>query len=172
AGASGAESAGPNPFAWMPLFVRLERAIGRGDPSQVRKLLPGFIELFRGEPLLYCPPSDGGKPAEVLRAQTALHVLEDLLTRLPRLGLLRETFHLTRLAQKMEYNDPPSGRRVSSFDQLFRTSLVGVVEALLAAAADWTDEAGADGPLSPMLFQIAESYQDLWVEHSRSLRLS
>ena len=42
----------------------------------------------------------------------------------------------------------------------------------MAAAADWTDEAGADGPLSPMLFQIAESYQDLWVEHSRSLRLS
>jgi hypothetical protein len=166
------EAPPPNPFAWGAVYVRLERTIGRRDVTQVRKLLPGFVELFRTEPLLYCPPSDGGLPAQVLRAQTALHVLEDLLTRLPRLGLLRETFHLTKLAQKMEWNEPPGGRRVSSFDQLFRTALVGVVEALLAAAADWEDDAGPDGPLSPMLFQVAEAFQGLWVEHSRSLRLS
>src|SRR5262249_46035300 len=157
------ESAGPpSPFAWVPVYVRLERTVSRRDVAQVRKLLPGFVAQFRDEPLLYCPPSDGGKPAQVLRAQTALHVLEDLLTRLPRLGVLREPFHLPRLAQKMEWNEPPGGRRVSSFDQLFRTALVGVVEALLAAAADWQDEAGPDGPLAPMLRQIADAFQELW----------
>lgn len=171
-GAKPAVKADAGTPSWEPLLVQLERAIGRRDVSGVRKLLPDFVKLFGKEPLLYCPPSDGGKPAQVLRAQTALHVLEDLLTRLPRLGLLRETFHLTKLAQKMEWNEPPEGRRVSSFDQLFRTALVGVVEALLAAAADWEDEAGPDGPLSPMLFQVAEAFQDLWSEHSRSLRLS
>jgi hypothetical protein len=158
--------------AWRPLLVRLERAIGRRDVTQVRRLLPSFVSLFRHEPLLYCPPSDGGNPRDVLRAQTALHVLEDLLTRLPRLGLLRETFHLTKLARQMEWNSPPTGRRVSSFDQLFKTALVGVVETLVAAAADWGDEAGPDGPLSGMLFQVAEAFQGLWIEHSQSLRLS
>ncbi|MCE9561481.1 MAG: hypothetical protein K8U57_05450 [Planctomycetes bacterium] len=158
--------------AWEPLLVRIERSIGRGDASGVRSVLPSFVGLFRTEPLLYCPPSDGGKPHEVLRAQTALHVLEDMLTRLPRLGLLRETFHLTKLARQMEWNNPPEGRRVSSFDQLFRTALNGVVETLLSAAADWGEDAGPDGPLSGMLFQLAEAFQELWVQHSQSLRLS
>ncbi len=157
---------------WESLLIRIERAITRGDASGVRGVLPGFVGLFRGEPLLYCPPSDGGKPREVLRAQTALHVLEDLLTRLPRLGLLRETFHLTKLARQMEWNNPPDGRRVSSFDQLFRTALTRVVETLLVAAADWGEDAGPDGPLSGMLFQLAEAFQELWVQHSQSLRLS
>jgi hypothetical protein len=157
---------------WRPLLVRLERAIGRRDVTQVRKLLPSFVALFRHEPLLYCPPSDGGNPRDVLRAQTALHVLEDLLTRLPRLGLLRETFHLTKLARQMEWNSPPAGRRVSSFDQLFKTALLGVVEVLVAAAEDWRDDAGPDGPLSEMLRQVAEAFQGLWIEHSQSLRLS
>src|SRR5439155_20762019 len=140
----------PHPTSpeWRPLLVRLERAVGRRDVSQVRKLLPAFVALFRHEPLLYCPPSDGGNPRDVLRAQTALHVLEDLPTRLPRLGLLRETFHLTKLARQMEWNSPPAGRAVSSFDQLFKTALLGVVEVLVAAAEDWRDDAGPDGPLS------------------------
>ncbi|MBX9624760.1 MAG: hypothetical protein K2X82_13215 [Gemmataceae bacterium] len=158
--------------AWEPVLTRLERAIGNRDATQVRKLLPGFVAVFRNEPLLYCPPSDGGTPAQVLRAQTALHALEDLLTRLPRLGLLRETFHLTKLARQMEWNSPPSGRRVSSFDQLFKTALAGVVDTLVTAARDGGDEAGPDGPLSGMLFKVADEFGKLWNEHSQSLRLS
>jgi hypothetical protein len=157
---------------WEHQLIRLERAIVSGDLGSVRMGLPGLVVLFRSEPLLYCPPSDGGRPHEVLRAQTALHVFEDLLTRLPRLGLLRETFQLTKLARQMEWNNPPDGRRVSSFDQLFRTALTGVVETLLVAAADWEEDAGPDGPLSGMLFQLAEAFQELWVQHSQSLRLS
>jgi hypothetical protein len=157
---------------WEPVLIQVERAIGNHDGPQVRKLLPGFVGLFRSEPLLYCPPSDEGQPVHVLRAQTALHALEDLLTRLPRLGLLRETFHLTKLARQMEWNAPPAGRRVSSFDQLFKTALCGVVEALVAAAPGWGDEAGPDGPLATLLFKVAEEFQKLWTEHSQSLRLS
>jgi hypothetical protein len=161
---------GPPP--WEAILTRLDRSLSQGDAAAVRKILPGFVTLFRSEPLLYCPPSDGGKPHEVLRAQIALHVLEDLLTRLPRIGLLRETFQLTKLARQMEWNNPPDGRRVSSFDQLFRTALTGVVETLLVAAADWGEDAGTDGPLSSMLLQLAEAFQELWVQHSQSLRLS
>jgi len=171
--AAGAESEkSPAPPEWETLAIRVEKALGRSDPGRVRKLLPGFVAAFRYEPLLYCPPSDGGKPQDVLRAQTALHVLEDLVTRLPRLGLLRETFSLTKLARQMEWNGPPEGRRVSSFDQLFKNALTAVVEALLASAVDAGDEAGPDGPLSAILLRLAESFQDLWIEHSQSLRLS
>lgn len=158
--------------AWEPLLIRLERAVGNRDAGQVRKLLPGFVAVFRNEPLLYCPPSDGGTPAEVLRAQTALHALEDLLTRLPRLGLLRETYQLTKLARQMEWNSPPTGRRVSSFDQLFKTALAGVADTLVAAAAAGGDEAGADGPLPGMLLRVCDEFGKLWNEHSQSLRLS
>ncbi len=161
------------PPPWETLLVRIERAIGRNDAAGVRSFLPGFITHFRREPLLYCPPSDGGKPREVLQAQTVLGVLEDLVTRLPRLGLLRETFQLTKLARQMEWNNPPEGRRVSSFDQLFRTALSGVVETLLAAASTWGDDAtGEVGPLADALFKIATEFQNLWHQHSQSLRLS
>ncbi len=166
-----AEEFAPPP--WETLFVRIERAIGRGDGAGVRSFLPGFITHFRSEPLLYCPPSDGGKPREVLQSQTAIGVLEDLVTRLPRLGLLRETFQLTKLARQMEWNNPPEGRRVSSFDQLFRTALTGVVETLLAAASTWGEDAtGEEGPLADALFKIATEFQNLWHQHSQSLRLS
>ncbi|HUR55062.1 MAG TPA: hypothetical protein VMZ71_13095, partial [Gemmataceae bacterium] len=171
AGAGGATDEFEPP-PWEGLFVRVERAVVQGHASRVRTLLPRFVSLFRNEPLLYCPPSDGGQPRDVLRAQTALNVLEDLLTRLPRLGLIRETFHLTKLARQMEWNTPPEGRRVSSFDQLFRTGLVGVVETLVSAADESGDTAGADGPLSGMLRHVAESFQDVWIQHSKSLRLS
>lgn len=161
------------PPPWEAVFVRVERAVGQGNVSRVRQLMPRFVSLFRNEPLLYCPPSDGGKPRDVLRAQTALSVLEDLLTRLPRLGLIRETFHLTKLARQMEWNSPPEGRRVSSFDQLFRTGLVGVVETVVTAAVEsGEDDSGLDGPLSGMLRLVAESFQDVWIQHSKSLRLS
>jgi hypothetical protein len=164
---------GSDPPSWESLLVRIVRAIGHGDPGAVRLVLPSFVHYFRREPLLYCPPSDGGKPREVLQAQTALAVLEDLVTRLPRLGLLRETFQLTKIARQMEWNNPPDGRRVSSFDQLFRTALTGVVETLLSAATTWGPDAiGETGPLADSLFEIAKQFQDLWHQHSQSLRLS
>jgi hypothetical protein len=173
--------------AWETVAIRLERAIAQADVTSARKLVSAFVVLFRNEPLLVHPPGDGGPPAPALRAQTALQFLESLLARLPRLGLLRETYQLTKLARAMERNDPPEGKRVSSFDQLFRTAVVAVVDALVASATEWGPEAdsrirtkggippqeeGEDGPLAPALRQIAESFHRLWLEHSQTLRLS
>jgi hypothetical protein len=171
------------PAAWQAVAVRLERAVAQADATSARKYVSALVSLFRGEPLLVYPPADGGPPAPALRAQTALQFLESLLARLPRLGLLRETFQLAKLARAMERNDPPEGKRVSSFDQLFRTAVIGVVDALVAAASEWGPDArarrrsaapdeGDDGPLAPALRQIAESFHKLWLEHSQTLRLS
>ncbi|HEY2785796.1 MAG TPA: hypothetical protein VGJ05_12575, partial [Fimbriiglobus sp.] len=125
--------------------------------------------------------SDGGPPGAAVRALVAQQIVESLLSRLPRLGLLRETFQLTKLAWAMERNHPPSGKRVSSFDQLFRTGVASVVDAILSAAkgknatalatTDSTDD-DRDGPLAPALRQVAESFHGLWLQHSQSLRLS
>lgn len=166
---------------WDGLAVRVERAVLRGDADGVRTLLPAFVALFRAEPLLVHPPSDGGPPGAAVRALVAQQIVESLLSRLPRLGLLRETFQLTKLAWAMERNHPPAGKRVSSFDQLFRTAVASVVDALLSAAKgkaatalappDATDE-DRDGPLAPALRQVAESFHGLWLQHSQSLRLS
>jgi hypothetical protein len=158
--------------AWEPVAIRLERAVASGDAAGARRLLPAFVALFRHEPLLVCPPTDGGTSAQAVRAQTALQTIESLLARLPRLGLLRETYQLTKLARVMERNDPPEGRRVSSFDQLFRTAVTGVVDALLTSARDWGEDAGEDGPLASALRQVADSFQGIWVDHSVGLRLS
>jgi len=168
------ESLGPTADipAWEAVAIRLERHVANGDAGGVRRLLPMFIKLFGQEPLLVCPPSDGGTPTQAIRAQIAQQMMESLLTRLPRLGLLRETYHLTRLARQMERNEVPEGRRVSSFDVLFRTAVTGTVEAVLSAAREWGEDAGEDGPLAAALQQISESYQKLWLEHSQTLRLS
>jgi hypothetical protein len=72
----------------------------------------------------------------------------------------------------MERNDPPDGRRVSSFDQLFRTAVTGVVDALLLSAREWGEDANEDGPLATALRQVADAFHTLWVDHSVGLRLS
>lgn len=156
--------------AWNAIVVRILRAVMQQDAQQVRQLLPAFVRDFRHEPLLYCPLADGGRYAEVLRCQMALQVLDQLLALLPRLGLIRETFQLTRLARQMEWNQPPEGRRISSFDHLFHTALVGVVEAVLQAARPHSD--APVQPASDLLFRVVEAFQGLWLQHSQSLRLS
>ncbi len=158
--------------AWEDVAVRLERAIASNDPAAARRLVIAFVPLFRHEPLLVHPPADGGAPGPAVRAQTAMHFLESLLARLPRLGLLRETYQLTRLARAMERNAPPEGRRVSSFDQLFRTAVANVADALLATFEASPHEAADPNALFPVVRQVADSFQKLWLEHSHSLRLS
>jgi hypothetical protein len=181
AGPGGAAPPPDDAPPWDGLAVRVERALLRGDADAVRSLLPAFVALFRQEPLLVHPPSDGGPPGPAVRALVAQQFAESLLARLPRLGLLRETFQLTKLAWAMERNHPPAGKRVSSFDQLFRTAVASVVDALVTAAkgkaatalapTDATDD-DRDGPVAPALRQVAESFHGLWLQHSQSLRLS
>jgi len=119
------------------------------------------------------PLSEGGRPRPILRARSTLALLESLLERLPPLGLIRETYHLVRLAKSLEKNGPESGRRVSEFDRLFRIALRSVVDTLLDAAQQWDkDESAATEPLVEILRRIADSFLTIWVQHSQTLRLS
>ena len=162
------------PFlAWEPSAMAMERAIASRDPQAVRYLLPQMVGQLQAEPLLFVPLAEGGKPRATLRARTAMAFLESLFERLPQLGLLRETYHLLRLAKSMELNGPVDGPRKSDFDRLFRTGLRRVVEVLLDAARQWDEErAVGTTAFTNILREIARSFLELWSNHSQMLRLS
>ncbi|VTR98738.1 hypothetical protein [Tuwongella immobilis] len=159
---------------WTELALRLESAILRGDVPSVRRLLGQWRIAFSREPLLFVPLAAGGAPQPILRARTAQSFLRFLLERLPRLGLLRETFHLVKVARQMEQNETTQGRRVTEFDRLFRIALQSVVESLLASAVSWQhdDESEQSRQLTELLRRIADSFLTLWMAHSQTLRLS
>jgi hypothetical protein len=158
---------------WEEAAGQVERAVAARGPEDVREWLPALIRALVDEPLLFVPLSEGGDPRPILRARSALALLESLLERLPPLGLIRETYHLVRLAKSLEKNGPESGRRVSEFDRLFRIALRSVVDTLLEAANAWDREHSAQTePLVEILRKIADSFLTIWVQHSQTLRLS
>lgn len=158
---------------WETKAGQVESAIFAGDAVRVREILPDLVQLLNREPLLFVPLSEGGRPQPIIKARGTLALLESLFEVLPPLGLIRETYHLVRLAKTMEKNGPETGRRVSEFDRLFRIALRSVVDTLLEAAHDWpNDPANDSDTLVEVLRKIADSFLNIWVQHSQTLRLS
>jgi hypothetical protein len=157
---------------WEPSAIRLEQALFRGDSAAAREALGPFLERFQKEPLLVTPLTEGGQPRQVLRVRIAQTVLRALLSNLPRLGLLRETFDLLKAARMMEQTQPPRGRGVTEFNHFFQASYQAVLECVIESAATWDAEHGGDSELVEMLERLTAPFLALWVEHSRSLQLS
>jgi hypothetical protein len=156
---------------WEPAAAGLDQAIRTGDADSVRKKLRELLRTFADEPLLYVPVGAGGHPLQVLRARAAQATLHGLLEKMPRLGLLKETFFLTQLARKMEQNAPPEGRRVTEFDRLFPVGLRISIETLLDAIESEAPEPDAVH-IQELLNALTSPYLKLWLKHSQSLRLS
>jgi hypothetical protein len=157
--------------AWEPMLLGLEQALWHGDAAAARQLLPDFIVHFRGEPLLFTPLAEGGHPKLVLRARIAQRILQALAANLPRVGLLRETYELLYAAWEMEQGQKLEGPRVTEFDRLFQVGCQAVVEAVLASA-EHAEPRPPEQDLVALLRQVIEPLVDLWVKHSRTLRLS
>jgi hypothetical protein len=158
---------------WERLALKLESALGRQDAAGVRRVLPEFVEKFQAQPLLFVPMSAGGHPRQILASRQAQAMLQYLLERLPRLGLIRETYHLIKLARTMEQNATAEGRKISEFDRLFPIALQSALEALLDAAHVWSaDHLVGDDGLVELLRRITDSFLSLWLAHSQTLRLS
>src|SRR5262249_27336185 len=127
---------GSDPFSagrppWEPLALQLEQALLHGDTDAARQLLPAFVRIFRGEPLLCTALADGGEPRLILRVRLAQNVLRALASNLPRLGLLRETALLLQTARAMERARPAEGGRgVSEFNYLFEAAYQAVADAV------------------------------------------
>jgi hypothetical protein len=172
AGAAAGPEEGPAGPAWGPAAVRLEKALFRGDAAEARAALGPFLEHFRHEPLLFAPLSEGGSPRAILRVRLAQTVLRALLANLPRLGLLRETYELLKTARAMEQAHAPPGRSVTEFNQFFQAAYQAVLESVIDSAAGWGEPHGGDAALVETLERLTAPFLALWVEHSRSLRLS
>ena len=144
----------------------------KGDAVEVRKQLPTLQRVLKKEPLLYVPLEHGGEPRQILAARTMQALMRFLLRHLPKLGLLRETWHMLRTAYQMERASRPQGLAVTEFDRLFRIALKSTLEAVVEASAKWKAGRFSDEELIELVGSIVELYLDQWLEHSSTMRLS
>ena len=161
---------------WQEI-VRLWRAVLQRDAAAVRDRWPMFLSAIRRRPLLYVPLARGGDGRRIAAARNLQHTFRELLRRLPRLGLLRETCQLIQAARAMERDHPLGAGAVTEFDRLFEMGYKAIVECLIESSGAWTssfDTAGesADTQLIDALQQVTESLLSEWLSHSRTLRLS
>jgi len=155
-----------------PELSTLIRAVVRRDLETVRKSLPTVLEWMSKHALLYVPLDNGGKPAPILRAQMMQSVVRFLLRELPRMGLLYETWRVLQTAFQMERRWRPDGQAITEFDRLFDLALRNVLEEVIKSARTWGDEETRTEILIDAIGDIVEPFQDLWLDHSRTMRIS
>jgi hypothetical protein len=155
-----------------PELSTLIRAVVRRDIETVRKSLSTVLEWMSKHALLYVPLDNGGKPAPILRAQMMQSVVRFLLRELPRMGLLFETWRVLQTAFQMERRWRPDGQAITEFDRLFDLALRNVLEEVIRSARTWGDEETRTEILIDAIGDIVEPFQDLWLDHSRTMRIS
>ncbi len=147
-------------------LVRVLRRVLTGDREAVTQEFPEFLQQLRRRPLLYVPFENGGHPEDILRARTLQAVIRLLLSELPRLGMLRETYRLLQTAYRMERSRRPPGQAVTEFDRLFRIGLSGSVESVLRAAVHWKLETPTQRKSAfRRIRRLLDSYVVLWRCH-------
>ncbi|MEZ6139783.1 MAG: hypothetical protein R3B84_04345 [Zavarzinella sp.] len=156
--------------SWSFLAGAIDMALAHNDLAQIRATLPQLMNLLGEEQLLIVPLGEGGSPNAIRKIRTNIVLMESLLDRLAKAGLLRETYHLLRLAKAMEANGYSTGRRVSDFDRLFRIALSSVIETLYHLHQQYPQV--KETRFVSMTKMIAESFSTLWLQHSRTLRLT
>jgi hypothetical protein len=168
--------AGDESEDWREI-VELWRLLLKGDAASIRGRWSGFLAAIQRRPLLYVPLAKGGEGDRIAAARSLQQTIRELLSRLPRLGLLRETCQLIQTARAMEREHPLGAGAVTEFDRLFEVGYKAIVESLLESSKVWTslsDTAGEtiDSQLIDALQQVTESLLSEWLSHSRTLRLS
>ena len=154
------------------LLVSLYRGVLRRDVELVRKEFPIFLSSIAETPLLYTPIDQGGKPNVVLKVRSLQMILRFLLSQLPCLGMLRETWQLLKTAYRMERSSRPEGIAVSEFDRLFRTGLRSSLSAIIRSSHSWETEQLDDEVLIEISGKLVDKYREQWLKHSRTMRLS
>ncbi|MEZ6128838.1 MAG: hypothetical protein R3C59_09160 [Planctomycetaceae bacterium] len=154
-------------------LVIILQAVLSHDTRTVRQNFQSFSEALQRRPLLYVPFEHGGQPTGILKARTLQTIIRLLLSQLPRLGLIEETFRLLQTAYRMERTSRPLGQAVTEFDRLFRIGLACSVEAILHAARRWkSDTVRQQRNVYRRIQRLLDAYKELWSTHSSSMRLS
>ncbi|MCC7086265.1 MAG: hypothetical protein IT427_14775 [Pirellulales bacterium] len=177
-----------------PQTIVLWSAALRGDAPEVGRLWPAFLSEIAEQPLLYVPITRGGDARKIASVRGLQQMFRELLQRLPRLGMLRETCQLLRVAREMEKDHPLGAGAVTEFDRLFEVGYKAIVESLVESSAArhevrppstaakskkrrsakaQVERAAADDlQLIDGLQMATESLLGEWLSHSRTLRLS
>jgi hypothetical protein len=158
--------------------ICLLSAILHRNRSWVRQRWSTFEQAFGTRPLLYVPVTKGGDPRTILDTRVRQKVIQDLLTWLPRAGLLVEACRLVELARAMERNHSVGPGAVTEFDELYTLGYKSLVEAIVASFSQWTHlpatggKKAREGVLVSCLERLTESLLVSWLAHSQTLRLS
>ncbi len=166
-------------------LITVFAAVMLKDPDQLIKHFPAVLQFLADQSLLYVPLSKGGDPSLIVAARVIQSAMLELLGSLPSLALFQQSFELTQTALKMERNHPIGAGAVTEFDALFEVSYTSMVHCLVQASDRLHDDLKQDPAASPkeikhqsenILFDciemLTESMLVLWLDHSRTLRLS
>jgi hypothetical protein len=171
------DSAGHDPL------TRLWHAVLTNDESAARNGWGPFLAAIRTQPLLYVRLAKGGEPEKIAAVRSLQQMFRELLRRLPRLGLLRESCQLIQTARAMERDHPMGPGAVTEFDRLFEIGFKAIVETVVESSSRWprgphsrssseSAEESAEAELIDCLQQVTESLLPQWGSHSHTLRLS
>ena len=145
------------------------------DPQHVDNHFQELVAYFDQESILYVPLTRGGSPRSIVDVRLVQSSMYELLRTLPRIGMFVETIVLTQTVLRMEQNPPVAQGAVTEFDELFKVAYTSMVEALSdanASDAEVEDRDERETNLFACLKLLTESMLQLWLEHSRTLRLS
>ncbi|VAX38563.1 FIG00926021: hypothetical protein, partial [hydrothermal vent metagenome] len=160
-------------FSLEERITNLYRAILQRDCLYIRQNISPLLKRLSREPLLYIAMESGGAPEEMLEIRKRQKVLRFLLSHLPSLGMLQETWQVLQMASRMERNSRPDGMAVSEYDRLFRKALRGTLTCLVRSAIDWRGKKAADNSTEPRsLFgipQAAKQQRYLNRQHQKEL---
>jgi hypothetical protein len=157
-------------------IVQLLGSVLRGEAEEAMVRVTAWISrIKKSQQLLYVPLDQGGVPQTVLQVQQTQTTLRFLLANLPRLGLLRATFHVLNAVYAMERNSRPSGPAITEFDRAFQIALRNSLETLVKSASAW-DSVDPTLSFEELLVDLVQQqvgpYQEIWMRHSDSMRLS
>ncbi|QEG20673.1 hypothetical protein [Mariniblastus fucicola] len=145
------------------------------NPRHVADRFDELVEYFENQPILYVPLTRGGDPRSIVDVRLVQSNMLEMLQTLPRIGMFEETCVLTETVLKMEQKHPVAMGAVTEFDELFKVAYTAMVEALADASAvdtETEDRESREKNLFACLKLLTESLLQLWLEHSKTLRLS
>lgn len=169
------EEVPPKSAKYEQKLISMCQAMYRRDLDSVRELIPELLKDLNRFPLLYVPYDAGGEPDQLRAARTLQTILRFLLTQLPRLGLLRETYHVLAYALYRERPTSHSGTVITEFDHLFRIALEGILKCVICSTQSWDQdisESDKRQQLNNFLNMVVQQFGKLWLKQSRKMRLS
>jgi len=158
------------------LAVGCTAAILSGEPDAIQQSYQAFQETLKTKPLLYVPISKRGAPLRIVSARVRQSTIRELLHWLPRVGQYELSRQLLETSRKMENDNPIGPGAITEFDALFETGFLAIVDAVVDSSSSWeieaTDNRVRDNMLVECLEHITQNLLIIWLNHSRTLRLS